>query len=143
MLHELEALEARQIAELAADAQALRARLLEKVRSDSLGEAKPARGEHDPVRTIALNGLFADRPEIRRLRDAVTALPDEIRRKLWALTAIGRGDYAAAELDAAVTAIATKSGLDIIEELMREPYLHDCLTKALFEVARATPATAP
>jgi hypothetical protein len=140
MLHEIEALEARQIAELAAGAQVWRARLLEKVRSDSLGEPKPMRGERDPVRTIALNGLFANTPEIRRLHEAITALPDEIRRKLWALMTIGRGDHAAGELEGAVTAIATKSESDIIEDLMREPYLHDCLTKALYEVARANPA---
>ena len=140
MLHEIEALEARQIAELAADAQALRMRLLEKVRSDSLGEPKPAHGEHDPARTIALNGLFADRPEIRQLREAITALPNEICRKLWALMMIGRGDCGAGELDAAVMEIATKSDSDIIDDLMREPYLHDCLTKALYEVARANPA---
>jgi len=140
MLHEIEALEARQIAELATDAEALRARLLEKVRSDSLGEPRPARGEHDPVRTILLNGLFANAPELCRLRDAIMALPDEIRRKLWALLAIGRGDNAAGELDAVVTAIAAKPDVDIVDELMREPYLHDYLTKALYEVGRATPA---
>ena len=140
MLHEIEALEARQIADLAAGAEALRGRLLEKVRSDSLGEPKPARGAHDPVRTIILNGLFADAPELRRLRDAITALSNEIRRKLWALVAIGRGDCAAGELDAVLTAIAAKPDADIVDDLMREPYLHDCLTKALYEMTRAKPA---
>jgi hypothetical protein len=140
MLHEIEALEAKQIAELASDAQALRARLLEKVRSDALGEPQPARGEHDPARTIALNGLFADAPEIRRLREAITALPNEIRHKLWALMAVGRGDYAARELDLALEAIANAHETDIIDELMREPYLHDYLAKALHETTRAKPA---
>src|ERR1019366_3502195 len=81
MLYELEVLEARRIAELAAEADIVRGRLLQEVRAADLGEPKPARGAHDPVATVVLEDLLATAPEFRRLRDAVTELPANIRRK--------------------------------------------------------------
>ena len=47
MLHEPDVLEARQIADLAADARRVRDRLLEKVPDGKLGEPMSARGEHN------------------------------------------------------------------------------------------------
>lgn len=45
MLHELDALESRHIADLARDARKVRDGLLEKVPDPEFGEAEPARGE--------------------------------------------------------------------------------------------------
>jgi hypothetical protein len=82
MLHELEMLEARQIADLASDARKVRDRLLEKVREAELGKPVPARGEHNPAGALALNGVLATEPEFVALWDAVAAAPRDIREKL-------------------------------------------------------------
>jgi hypothetical protein len=94
MLQELDVLEARQIADLAADARKVRDRLLEKVPDEELGEPVPARGEHNPAGTLALNGVLAAEPEFVALREAIAALPRDIREKLWVVAQVGRGDVA-------------------------------------------------
>ena len=65
MLHELEVLEARHIADLALEARKVRDRLLQKVPDTALGEPMPARGAHDPVTGVVLTGVLADAPRIR------------------------------------------------------------------------------
>jgi hypothetical protein len=142
MLYELEVLEARRIAELAAEAHTVRGRLLQKVRAAELGEPKPARGEHDPVGTIVLDDLLAAAPEFRRLRDAVTELPGDIRRKLWVLMAIGRGDCAAKGWQRAMAQTEAMPDGEVIAGLVTEPYLHDYLAKALYEMAPGKPTPA-
>ena len=92
MLHELDVLEARQIADLASEARKVRDRLLEKVRDVELGEPVPARGEHNPAAALALNGVLATEPEFVALREAIAALPRDIREKLWVMEQICRGD---------------------------------------------------
>jgi len=142
MLYDLDVLEARRIAELAAEADIVRGRLLQEVRAADLGEPKPARGVHDPVATVVLEDLLAAAPEFRRLRDAVTELPADIRRKLWTLIAIGRGDYAAKDWQRVMTQTETRSNGEVIEELVTEPYLHHCLTKGLYEIMPGKPTEA-
>ena len=79
---------------------------------------------------------------LRRLRDAITELPGEIRRKLWALMVIGRGDYAAGEWESALARTETTADAEVIAGLMAEPYLHDRLAKALYEMAPGKPTPA-
>ena len=90
MLHELDALEVRRIADLAADARNVRDSLLEEAPDASLGEPKPARGEHNPASSLVFNGVLAGKPEFVALRQAIAELLRDIR---------GRGDAAILDWD--------------------------------------------
>jgi hypothetical protein len=73
MLHELDVLEARHIADLALDARKVRDRLLEKVPEGNLGESVPARGEHNPNSSVMLDGVLETEPAFVALRQAIVA----------------------------------------------------------------------
>jgi Protein of unknown function (DUF3775) len=136
MLHEVDVLEAKRIAELAADVRAVRDRLLQKVRETELGEPKPARGEHNPASALVLDDLLAVEPAFLRLREAIAALPREIREKLWLLMEIGRGNGTLQDWTAAHEKIAAAADAEIVADLMSEPDLHACLRKALYQVSQ-------
>jgi len=138
MLHELEVLEARHIADLALDARKVRDRLLEKVPDAELGEPAPARGEHNPSGSVALNGVLASEPEFVALREAIAALPRDIREKLSVVTQIGRGDLGILDWDDAVGAASVLTDDDIMARMLSEPDLHDYLRKGLYEIGSAT-----
>ena len=137
MLHEVEFLEAKAIADLAADVRGVRDRLLQKVRESELGEPKPARGEHNPASALALDDLIAREPAFFRLRDAIAALPREIREKLWILMEIGRGNRTLQDWAPARDSVAAVADSEILADLMGEPDLHVCLRKALYQVSQA------
>lgn len=137
MLHELEALEARHIADLALDARKVRDRLLEKVPDAQLGEPVPARGEHNLSGSIALNGFLAAEPEFVALREAVTALPRDIREKLWVVVQVGRGDVAILGWDEALAGASALTDDDIVATMVGEPDLHEYLRKGLYELGAA------
>ena len=137
MLHELDVLEARQIADLASEARKVRDRLLEKVRDVELGEPVPARGEHNLAAALALNGVLATKPEFVALREAITALPRDIREKLWVMAQIGRGDNAIRGWDEALARASVLSDDDIAAGMVAEPDLHAHLRKGLYELGVA------
>lgn len=137
MLHELDVLEARQIADLAADARKVRDRLLEKVPDAELGEPGPARGEHNPAGTLALNGVLAMQPEFVALREAITALPRDIREKLWVVAQVGRAEVAILGWDEALAQALALSDGDLVSSMVAEPDLHDHLRKGLYELGAA------
>ena len=143
MLHELEALEARRIAELAADTGKLREGLLEKIRASALGEPKPARGEHDPARNLPLDEVLGDTAEFAALREAIAALPRKIRQSVWAVMEIGRGRFAARDWDQALLRAAALGDSELVTAMTDEPAMHDCLSKGLYELGMAPPAAAP
>ncbi len=138
MLHELEALEAGHIADLALDARKVRDRLLEKVADADLGEPPPARGEHNPSGSVVLNGVLAAEPEFVALREAIAALTRDIREKLWVATQIGRGDLAILDWDEAIGAASALTDDDIVANLLEEPDLHNYLRKGLYALGAAT-----
>lgn len=137
MLHELDVLEVRQIADLAADARKVRDRLLEKVPDEELGEPGPARGEHNPAGTLALNGVLAMQPEFVALREAITALPRDIREKLWVVAQVGRAEVAVLGWDEALAEALALSDGDLVSSMVAEPDLHDHLRKGLYELGAA------
>jgi len=94
MLHEIEILEARRIAELAGAARDARDQALTAIPEAELGETRPARGEHHPAGALAFGALPEDAPTREALREAIEGLLPDIRRKLWAVMRIGCGDYA-------------------------------------------------
>ncbi len=144
MLHELDVLEARRIADLAADLRKVRDRLLDKVPEADLGELRPARGEHNPAASLGPDQLAAGEPEFVALRAAIAALPRDIRTKLWVTAEIGRGRVAILGTDAALTEAAALADDALAENLLADPDLHDVLRKGLYALGAATlPGEAP
>ena len=138
MLHELDVLEARRIADLALDGRKVRDRLLEKVPDAQLGEPESARGEHNPSGNIALNGILAGEPEYVALREAIAALPRDIREKLWVVAQVGRGDVAILGWDEALAGASALTDDDIVAGMVAEPDLHEYLRKGLYELGAAS-----
>ena len=139
MLHEIEILEARRIADLAAAAREARDRALTPLREAELGEIRPARGEHHAAGGLGFEAMTAAEPAGRALRDALDGLPTDIRRKLWAVMQTGRGDYARGDWDRALAAAEAISDEGIIADLAEEVDLHDRLMKGLYEIGAAEP----
>lgn len=137
MLHEIEALEIRRIAELALAVRNARNRLLEKVRDADLGEPNPARGEHHPVGSIDLDALPGGESVKATLCEALATLPAHIRRSLWIVRQIGRGDWAPKDWERAAAEISTASDETITADLVAAVDLHDELMKGLYELGFA------
>lgn len=138
MLHELDVLEARRIAELAADLRMVRNRLLEKIPEEELGEPPPERGAHNPASDLALDAALARAPAFAALRDAIAALPREIREKLWVVAETGRGQLAILDWDQALAEASVMSDEAIAGRLLEDPDLHDVLRKGLYELGAGT-----
>jgi hypothetical protein len=138
MLHELEVLEARRIADLALDARKVRDRLLEKVRAADLGEPTPARGEHNPAGELVLNGLLANQPAVVALSNAIAELPRDIRLQLWVVMQVGHGDIGILDWDDAMAAALQLTDDDIVADMVGEADLHEWLRKGLYVVGAAT-----
>lgn len=132
MLHELDILEARNIADLALDARKVRDRLLEEIPAADLGEPIPARGQHNAASEIVLDDVLATAPEFVTLRDAIVALPREIKQKILIASQIGRGDLAILNWDSAMETTSALSDDDIVADLLAESDLHDVLRKGLY-----------
>jgi hypothetical protein len=143
MLYEIEILEARRIAELAAAARAARDRLLTPVPEAQLGELPPARGEHHAAGSLGFAGEPKDEPAHLALREAIEALPSDIKRKLWAVMRTGCGDYARGDWDRAIAAANNVSDEMILGDLAEEVDLHDKLMKGLYEIGAAEPPSPP
>jgi hypothetical protein len=137
LLHELEVLEARHIADLASDARKVRDLLLEKVPDAALGEPKPARGEHNPAGRLVLDAVLASQPVFVALRQAIIELPRDLREKLWVVLEIGRGDAAVLDWDVAIATAQALTDDDIADNLWTETDLHNCLHKGLYELRAA------
>lgn len=138
MLEELDVLEARRLADLAKDAQEVRGRLLQGVRVTDLGEPSPARGTHNPGATLPLEGVLAQTPEYRALREAIERLPHEILAKLWVTTRIGRGELTINESEGALEAAELLRDEELLTNMLAEADLHDYLRKGLFVLGETT-----
>lgn len=141
MLHELDVLEARRIAELAGAVHAVRDRLLEKVPEAKLGEAPPARGIHDPVSALDLDPLLTGTPEFAALRDALTTLPRETREKLWAIAQCGAAGFGNGQIEPALVEAAGMSDTAVDGSLLGEPALQRLLAKGLYRLGLAAAPT--
>lgn len=139
MLHEIEILEARRIADLAALAREARDRALTSVPEAELGQIRPARGEHHAAGGLGFEAMPEGEPAHRALREALEALPADIRRKLWAVVRIGTGDYARGDWEQALAAADAGSEQALVDDLAEEVDLHDKLMKGLYEIGAAPP----
>lgn len=139
ILHEIEILETRRIAELAAAAREARDQVLMPVAEQELGEPQPARGEHHPAGALGFGAMSADEPSHVALHRAIEDLPTDIRRKLWAVMRIGCGDYARGDWDEALAAGTALSDENVATDLTDEVDLHDRLMKGLHEIGAAGP----
>jgi uncharacterized protein DUF3775 len=143
MLHEIEVLEARRIAELAAVARDARDRALTPVPEAELGEPPPTRGEHHAADTFGFAGVPGDEPAHRALREAIEGLPSDIQRKLWAVMRTGCGDYARGDWDRAMAATENVSDESIVSDLADDVDLHNKMMKGLYEIGAAAQSSPP
>jgi hypothetical protein len=139
MLHELEILETRRIAELSAAAREARDRALAPLREADLGEIPPARGAHHAAGALGFEAMPEGEPAYRALCEAIEGLPADIRRKLWAVMRTGGGDYARNDWEQAMAAAEANSDETIVSDLAGEVDLHDKLMKGLYEIGAAPP----
>jgi len=105
-----------------------------------LDEPHPPQAEGRPVNDLGLAALPDDEPRVRALRDAIEGASDELKRKLWAVSRIGSGDYAAGQWDQAIADAALLPHSAFISELADEADLHDRLMKGLYELGIAEAA---
>jgi hypothetical protein len=97
----------------------------------------PPQAEGRPVNDLGLGALPDDEPRVRALRDAIEGASDELKRKLWAVSRIGSGDYAASQWDRALADADHLAQSAFISELADEADLHDRLMKGLYELGLA------
>lgn len=134
LLHEIEVLEARRIADLALDLEQVRNGLLEEIREADLFQPRAARGPQDAAGNLALEDVLAAKPEFIALRAALAGLPRGILEKLAALVRIGRGDAGITGWEDTLEAAAVPKTDEIIATLLEEPNLHGYLRKGLYEL---------
>jgi hypothetical protein len=139
MLYEIEILEARRIADLSAAAREARDRALSPLTEAELGEIRPARGEHHAAGALGFEAMPEEEPARRALREAVEGLPEDMRRKLWALRRTGIGDYARQDWEEALAAAERMSVQGLVSDLVEDVDLHDKLMKGLYELGAAQP----
>jgi hypothetical protein len=143
VLHEIETLEARRSAELAAAVREARDQALMPVAEADLGEPQPARGEHHPAGALSLGALPEDAPTRRALREAIEGLPADIRRKIWAVMRTGCGDYARGDWNEVLALADNMSDESIVGDLAEEVDLHGRLMKGLYEIGVGEPWSPP
>jgi Protein of unknown function (DUF3775) len=140
MLNDNEAGEIRRIAQLAQTAGEAQDRAFVNASVLELDEPHPPQAEGRPVNDLGLAALPDDEPRVRALRDAIEGASDELKRKLWAVSRIGSGDYSAGQWDQAIEDAALLPHSAFISELADEADLHDRLMKGLYELGIAEPA---
>lgn len=121
------------IADLAGAARRARDRILSEVTENRFWEPQPVRGPHDPIANLGLDPLPPRDPSRLALEAAVSSLSDAGRCELQAVVWIGRGDYAARQWDAAISAARDTAGLSVAS-LADNADLHDQITKGLYEI---------
>ena len=136
MLHELEVLEARHVADLAWDARKVRDRLLEKVPDAQLGEPVPARGEHNPSGDSCAEWRAAGEPEfvpcVRRSRRC--RVTSGRSYGWWRRSAAATSRFLGG-MRPSPRASALRDD-DIAAGMVAEPDLHEHLRKGLYELGR-------
>ena len=137
MLNENEAGDVRRIAELALKAGEAQDRAFVNASVLELDEPHPPQAEGRPVNDLGLAALPDDEPAVRALRDAIDGAADDFKRKLWAVSRIGSGDYAANQWDQALADADHLAQSAFISELADEADLHDRLMKGLYELGLA------
>jgi hypothetical protein len=133
MLKELNRDQAQFVALLAKAARTQRDAFIGHVPEDDLGEAKPARGEHNPAAALGFAAFPADAPQVTALRDAIVTLSSVGRSELYALMRIGQGNLAAQKWHRGLVEAVTLGDETVTAALIEDPDLHDHLMKGLYE----------
>lgn len=81
-------------------------------------------------------------PAHRALREAIEALPAEMRCKLWAVMRTGSGDFARNDWDRALAEARAMPEFTFTSELADEVNLHARVMKGLYELGVAEEANA-
>ena len=137
MLHELEVLETRRIADLALDVRKLRRRTAGESSKSQISVSRGRTRRTQSRRRVPLNSVLEARPEFVAPQEAIVALPREIREKLWVVARIGRGDGTAADWEQTICLASLLTDGALAVDLLDEPDLHDYLSKGLYELGAA------
>lgn len=137
MLKTLTSDEARGVSLLAKAARAERDKLLGNVPEEDLGEAEPARGEHNPAAALGFEPLDQRADPLELLRRRIAELAPEARAELYALMRLGRGDGARRDWDRRVAEGDAMEELVLTAALMEDADLHLHLAKGLYEIEAA------
>lgn len=131
MLKEISADQINDIADLSSEAREAQNRLLDKTRIvDQFDDAKRVQEEIGTFET--LDASLNNEP-LTRLKEAVDGLTPAARCELIAVMLIGRGEFAAAEWDKALSQAEASSGNETARLADKVP-LHDYLKKGLYEL---------
>jgi len=135
MLTRLTVDQVRHVADLARRAADAHTRLVGGRNRIDLGEQPQERGSRNPSDIDTLNVLEdAGSPEIETLKRAIGGLPEDMRHELKALMLVGRGDYAAAEWDAAMDYAGRTPATADVDFLAERLTLSDYLNKGLYQL---------
>ena len=135
MLEKIAMLQVRALADQAFAAREARDRILTGVRDAAFGEQTPARGAHNPTAALGFDTLPETDPHRRALEKALSAFPVSARRELWAFVLIGRGEYALKDWERAMADVNRLPDVSV-SLFMEQADLHECLTKAIYELER-------
>jgi hypothetical protein len=130
-LQSIKAEEVRAIAELSKTAREAQDVLLNKMKIvDKFDDERELSGA--VAGTLDTLDASLNNPPLRELKERVAALSPEARQELMALTWIGRGDYTAAEWDAALDEAQRRANAGDVDDIAERAPLHDYLVKALY-----------
>jgi hypothetical protein len=133
MLKELNRDQVQFVALLAKAARTQRDAFMGNVPDDDLGEAKSARGEHNPAAALGFAAFPVDAPQVTALRDAIVTLSAAGRSELYALMRIGQGNLATQKWHRGLVEAVALGDETVTAALIENSDLHDHLMKGLYE----------
>ena len=133
MLKELNVDQVHFVALLAKAARVQRDQWLGNVAEQDVGEANPARGEHNPTATLGFDPDTAKDTQAAALRDAIATLSEAARGELYTLMRIGQRHLTAKTWHRGVSEAKTLGEEVVTAAIMEDPDLHDHITKGLYE----------
>ncbi len=132
MLEDLNVDQARFVALLAKAARAERDAMLGHGNGLDLGEARAARGEHNPTAALGFDPLPEQARQLAALREAVSTLTMQARSELYVLMRIGQGHLAAQKWHRGLQEAQTLGDDAVTGTLIDDPDLHDHVLKGLY-----------
>ena len=103
-----------------------------------LSEPPPARGEHNPAATLDLRPVLADAAAFVQLREAIAALPRDIRDKVWMVAQLGAARLDRGGIADALAEAAGISDAALLDSLLDKPDLATSLGKGLYQLGSSS-----
>jgi hypothetical protein len=130
-LQSIKAEEVRAIAELSKTAREAQDVLLNKMKIvDKFDDERELSGA--VAGTLDTLDASLNNPPLRALKERIAALSPDGRQELMALLWIGRGDYTAAQWEAALDEAQRRANAGDVDDIAERVPLHDYLVKGLY-----------